>query len=421
METKMQTEKDEEKIIARYGLVADVKFCKRCVVSNQRPSSTNEYFHTIHTKHKTISFDEDGVCYACRVNEAKDKTIDWKEREERLKELLDRYRSKDGSYDILVPGSGGKDSSFQAHTLKYKYNMHPLTVTWSPHIYTDIGWKNFQNWIHKGGFDNFLFTPNPKIHRLLTRLAFENLLHPFQPFIIGQKTFAPKMAAKFSIKLIMYGEMPGEYGANVSTSESRFKTEGSESNGFSTDYTLGKDIRDLYLGGVRIAEIADKYNLMMGDLEPYFPMNPKIIKEKEIEFHFLGYYLKWVPQECYYYAVEHTGFEANSERTEGSYSKYNSIDDRIDGFFYYTRVIKFGIGRANYDAAQEIRNHHLTREEGVALVKRFDTEFPRKYFKEILEYLDISEERFWEIIDQFRSPHLWEKIEGKWVLKHHVW
>jgi hypothetical protein len=172
---------------------------------------------------------------------------------------------------------------------------------------------------------------------------------------------------------------------------------------------------------VKVSNLIDKYKINRGDLEPYFPMHQDEINQHGIEFHYLGYYLKWVPQECYYYAVENTGFEANPQRTEGTYSKYNSIDDRIDGFFYYTTWIKFGLGRASYDAAQEIRNHHLTREDGVALVKRFDGEFPKRYFKEILEYMDMNEDRFWELIDKFRSPHLWEKRNGQWHLKHVVW
>ena len=53
-------------------------------------------------------------------------------------------------YDCVIPGSGGKDSAFTAHILKYKYGLNPLTVTWAPHLYTDIGWKNFENWIHVG-------------------------------------------------------------------------------------------------------------------------------------------------------------------------------------------------------------------------------------------------------------------------------
>ncbi len=128
-----------------------------------------------------------------------------------MKDLLNRHRRNDGYYDILVPGSGGKDSRYTAHILKYKYGMNPLTVTWTPHMYTDIGWKNFQSWMHSG-FDNILFTPNGKVHRILTRLAFENLLHPFQPFVIGQYNLAPKIALEKGIKLIMYGDYVPERG-----------------------------------------------------------------------------------------------------------------------------------------------------------------------------------------------------------------
>jgi hypothetical protein len=150
----------------------------------------------------------------------------------------------------------------------------------------------------------------------------------------------------------------------------------------------------------------------------YLPADYKDIERTNVDVHYLGYYLKWTPQECYYYAIEHTGFEANPVRTEGTYSKYNSLDDKIDGFHYYTTYIKFGIGRATYDASQEIRNRHLTREEGVALVRRFDGEFPGFYFQEVMDYIGMKPERFHQLCDQFRSPHLWKKEDGQWQLRH---
>jgi len=137
--------------------------------------------------------------------------------------------------------------------------------------------------------------------------------------------------------------------------------------------------------------------------------------------HWYSYYHKWTPQEHYYYASEHTGFRANPYgRSEGTYSKYASLDDKTDGFHYYTMFIKFGIGRATSDAAHEIREGHLTREEGARLVRKFDGEFPKKYFKEFLEYCNITEEYFWEVIDSWRSPHLWKKENGEWKLKYQV-
>ena len=171
---------------AFFGLPVDVKFCARCTISNQRPNSTVEYKHTAESKKKTIAFDDGGICDACRAVERKEREVDWAAREQELRDLCDRYRRTDGGYDCIVPGSGGKDSFFQAHKLKYEFGMNPLTVTWAPHVYTDWGWRNFNRWIH-AGFDNFKMTPNGRIHRLLTRLAVDRLFHPFQPFIIGQK------------------------------------------------------------------------------------------------------------------------------------------------------------------------------------------------------------------------------------------
>jgi len=340
--------------------------------------------------------------------------------------LLDKHRSKDGSYDCIVPGSGGKDSVYASHILKYKYGMNPLTVTWAPHLYTDIGWKNFQNWMHIGGLSNFLYTPNGKIHRLLTRNAFLNMLHPFQPFVMGQKTIGPKMAALFNIPLVFYGESPGDYGANISIHQRGFSTKEDEKNdpahnyGFRMDH-VDKEMKpeEIYIGGKTIAQYLEE-GVTLADLSPYLPLDPEIIKKKGIVQDYLGYYLKWVPQDCYYYAGKHTGFEANPERTEGTYSKYNSIDDKTDGFFYYTTYIKFGFGRATKDASQEIRNHHITREEGVALVERFDGEFPKRHFKEMLDYISLTEEEFLKTLDSFRDPLLWKMNAGKWELNHKV-
>lgn len=412
--------KPEHELEVLYGLPTKVQFCKKCNISNQQPMSTNEYAHNKDSKKKTMSFDEHGVCHACNFNELKETgEIDWKERERELIELCNQYRKNDGSYDCIVGGSGGKDSVMQSHLLKYKYGMSPLTVTWSPHLYTDIGWKNFQNWLHVGGFDNFLFTPNGKIHRLLTRNATINLLHPFQPFILGQKTFVAKMAARLNIPLIFYGEMPGEYGENISHKSSSYAAmdRDIESDGFSLDYLAGKDVRDVFLGGKKVADYLDQ-GVPLADLMSYLPMDPEVLHKKGVEFKYLGYYKRWVPQEAYYYAVENAGFEANPLRTEGTYSKYNSLDDKVDGFFYYTRWIKFGVGRAMMDSAQEIRNHHITKEEGIALMNRYEGEYPDRYEKEFLEYVSMSREEFLELCDQFRSPHLWMVVDGVWQLRH---
>ncbi len=403
-----QVVRETEPLEAKYGLPREVIFCRRCVMSNQRPCSSVEFKHGRSHQHRSLHIDEEGICDACRFAEQKEK-VAWAGREKELVKLLDRFRRKDGGYDCIVPGSGGKDSCYAAHVLKTKYGMHPLTVTWPPILYTDIGWKNFRNWIEVGGFDNITFKPNGKVHRLLTRLSIENLLHPFQTFILGQKNLAPKTALSMNIPLIFYGENEAEYGNPIADNSTSLRDR--------SYYTMS-NLSELSLGGVPVPELIEKYGLSANDLRAYLPADHAELERFPMEVHYLGYYLKWTPQESYYYAVEHTGFEANPVRTEGTYSKYNSLDDKIDGFHYYTTYIKFGLGRATYDASQEIRNKHLTRDEGVALVHRFDGEFPDKYFHEIMKEIGMKPERFLELCDQFRSPHLWKKEGGTWGLRN---
>jgi N-acetyl sugar amidotransferase len=401
---------EKKELQAYYGLPQNVKFCTKCVMSNQRPASTVEFKHTKDSKKTTMNFDKDGVCDACRTAEIKE-NINWGMREEELVNLLDKHRKNDGSYDCLVPGSGGKDSAYQAHVLKYKYGMNPLTVTWPPILYTDYGYQNWKNWIDSG-FDNISFNRNGKVMKLLTKLSIENLLHPFQTFILGQKNLAPKIAAKYGINLIFYGENEAEYGNPIADNMSSLRDK---------SYYSFKHLDEIYLGGVSVPELIEKYDVRLSDLMSFFPPTVDELEKANLEVHYLGYYLKWTPQEVYYYAVENTGFKARPFRTQGTYSKYNSIDDKIDDLHYYTTYIKFGIGRATYDASQEIRNSHITREEGVALVKRFDGEFPDRYFNQIMDYIGMTPEHFHELCDKFRSPHLWAKDEkGEWKLRHNV-
>lgn len=418
----------ETDLEVKYGLPAEVKFCKKCVMSNQRPNSCQEFKHDKNSKKKTLHLDADGICDACKAAEIKNNKIDWVERDRELKELCDQYRKKDGSYDCLIPGSGGKDSFYTAHILKYKYGMHPLTVTWAPHIYTPWGWNNFESWIH-AGFDNYLCTPNGMTHRLLTRLAMENLFHPFQPFILGQKQMAVKMALLFNIPLVFYGENEAEYGNPLADNANACR---------SKEYYAVTNKKNINLSGISYEELVAEYKIDPADLEIYLPVDAEQLDEKKIQVHYLGYYLKWHPQGAYHYSVENSDFKPSPERIPGTHSTYNSIDDKIDDFHFYTTYIKFGIGRATYDASQEIRNNEIDRNEGISLVEKYDGEYPERFEKEIFEYLSIDKKHFphiqnlfrqpqmdrdyfMSLADSFRSPHLWKRENGVWKLRHTVW
>ena len=394
-----------------YGLPEKVDFCKFCVISNQRPSSTVEFKNSDGKNKSGILIGDNGICDACSYNQKKSK-IDWSEREEQLFKFLDQYRKNNGEYDCIVPSSGGKDSSFTAHILKSKYKMNPLAVTWAPNMWTDVGFENFNNLSRVGGIDSILITPNGNLHKYLTKISFLNLGHPFQPFIHGQKIIGPKIAKKLDIPLVVYGENQAEYGNKLEDNLTHYMN----NQFFSVEDNF--DFKDIRFGGKSIQNIIEEKKFNFSDFSSYLPLRKKEVLDSKIQMIFLGYFEKWDPQECFYYAAENTGFRPAKERSDGTYSKYTEIDDKIVPMHFYTTYIKFGIGRASYDAAQEIRNNKITREEGLSLVKKFDGEFPKTYFKDFLDYIEISEDEFFQKIDDLRSPHLWKKNRDEWILKY---
>ena len=389
--------------------------------------NSQQYLDHKDTVKETIKF-YNGTCSACLVNKLK-KDIDYKEREKELIELLGKYKSDNGSYDVLVPGSGGKDSFYASHVLKYKYGMNPLTVTWRPHLYTDWGQKNFESWLNTG-VANILYTPNPHIHRLLSRLALENLFHPFQTFGLGQFNLPAKIAKKFDIKLIFYGEDSAEYGSDAKEYFS-FKGLGASNTKTSIDQI---DDSKIYLGGLTIEELKERFDLKKNLLEPYLPILSEELDKSKITICKLGYFLKWRPQDNFYYASQNSDFCPASERTEGTYTKFNSIDDKLDDLFYWTGYIKAGLGRTVFDACQDIWNGEISREEGIALARKYDGEYPRRFEKEVFEYLtmdmqsikgldyfkqkDMNKEYLFKLADRFRQEHLWIRdTKGIWKLK----
>ena len=378
-------------LIKQYGLPEEVKFCKKCTVSNQRPR---------------ITFDDNGVCSACNYAEYKRSKVDWATREKELADLCGKHRKSNGEYDVIVPCSGGKDGSYVAHQLKHKYGMNPLTVTWAPLKATELGRKNLDAFI-ASGFNHIMGTPNPVTTRKLTQLSFRHLGDPFQPFIYGQANFPMHMAIQHNVQLIMYGENGEvEYGGDM---KNAFKP------------TREVQDHDKHYFSDLPPEFWTEHGISLADLRPFMAPRYEKLMQNNTEIHFYGYYHFWDPQENFYYCKENTGFHPNNERSEGTYSKYASLDDQIDGFHYYLAYIKFGIGRTTSDSAHEIRDGKITREEGVALVKRYDGEFPNKYYKEFLEYCSITDEEVHEIIDSWRSDHIWMKENGEWKLRKPVW
>ena len=396
------------KLKTLFGLPSKVIFCKKTLISNQRPTSAIEFLHRKKTKKKTLNIDKNGISDSWKYSQLK-KKINFKKRKQQLLKLLNKHRGKHGEYDCIVPSSGGKDSCYAAHLLKFKYGMNPLTVTWPANLYTVYGGENFKNLLKTGKFSNISARRNENTMRLLTKLAVENLMHPFQPFMLGQKIFPIKVALKMKIPLIFYGENEAEHGNPLGDNSSSLRKK---------YYFMHNNLNKLFISGLSLADLKNNYKLSLKNLEDYIPPNQIEVSKIPLEVHYLGYYINWIPQETFYYSVENCGFKPRPFRTQGTYSKYNSIDDKMDDLHFYTLFTKFGIGRTTYDVSQEIRNGHLNVDEGKKLIKKYDGEFPSRYFKEILDYLKLKPDFFFRHLNKFRSPHLWIYHKNKWRLRH---
>ena len=133
--------------------------------------------------------------------------------------------------------------------------------------------------------------------------------------------------------LVFYGENQAEYGNNI---------EDNQKPTMDMSFFSVENFLDTSISGIPVKSLISDYGFSLKDLAMYRPIDLEKSKIVGTEVHYLGYYIKWDPQEMYYYAATNTGFRPNPDRTQGSYSRYAGVDDVIDWLHYYMTFIKFG-------------------------------------------------------------------------------
>ncbi|MFC1883618.1 N-acetyl sugar amidotransferase [Thermodesulfobacteriota bacterium] len=367
----------------------EIKYCTTCLMPNSRPR---------------IFFDDEGVCNACRYAEQKYLNINWEERRNEFIGILDQFRSKNGSWDCVVPWSGGKDSSAVAWKLKYEFGMNPLLVTFSPMMPNEVGNNNREEMI-KAGFDHLFFRPNQKIHRKLAKRFFIERGNQKVAWDAGINALPVQVSVNYEIPLIFYAEHgETEYGGKVLKKDSGKIRDFTEV----VEHQIGDDPRN-WLDG----EITEN------DLQPYIYSDVEKINKIGITAYYFAYFNKWSMFENYNFIKNKIDFSKHPNgRTIGTFTDFDSLDDKMDPLYYYMQYIKFGFGRAVRDASRLIQNGHMSRDEGLSLALKYDSEFPNEFFDEVLEYLDLEEKEFHEIVDKHRNPEIWMKLEDKWALRY---
>jgi len=367
-----------------------VIFCKQCLTPNSRPR---------------VSFDDAGVCNACRNAEDK-ATIDWAVRKDAFLQLIAplRERRRDSGYDCVVPWSGGKDSSTIAYKLKFEFGLNPLLVTYSPMIPNEIGHHNREEMVSLG-FDHLFFRANQKVLRHLAKRFFVERGNPKVAWDAGINAVPLQVAVNYRIPVVFYAEHgESEYGGRVLSEEHRR----------TRDFT---EVLENYVGDDPRNWVDDV--VAYDDLAPYVYPPLEQVEIVGVKAFYFGYFFRWSMYENYLYIRDKIDFRTNAKgRTDGTFTNYDSLDDKIDNLYYYMQFIKFGFGRAVRDASRLIQNGHMTREEGLELARKYDDEFCYEHFDEVLAYLDLTRDEFDRIVDQHRNPEIWKKIGNRWVLRN---
>lgn len=346
-----------------------------------------------------ITFDKRGWCNACQWMEEK-KALDWSARRQELEELLDRYRSRTGGFDCVVPVSGGKDGSYVSYQLKHKWGMHPLAVTVTPALSLDLGNRNLKNYI-ESGYNHIQISPDVEAMRVLNRQGFIDKGFPYFGWLVAIQAAVVRLAVNLNIPLLFYGEDGEvEYGGSI---ESKYRAM----------YNIEYMVRIYMEGGYEKV----LRNSGLSDAALYFFRFPteQELAGKNLYITHWSYFESWDPYRNYLVAKDYCGLEEAPENNSGTFTNFAQNDQAFYALHTYMMYLKFGFGRATQDAGIEIRRGAMTREQGVNLVRLYDGLYPDEYIETYLEYYQMTQGDFDAVLDKWVNKDLFRKQDGRWV------
>ncbi len=369
-----------------------IKYCSKCLFPETKPD---------------LSFNEVGICSACIAADEKNKGIDWIQREKEFHEIIEHYKRPIGEtgYDCLIPVSGGKDSTYQAYFMKVVCGMNPLCVCFETTAVTELGQKNLDN-LSKMGMDVIHFKKNSEVYKKMVVESFKRVGDEMWPNHIGIFTIPVMFAVKFNIPLIVWGEnSQQEYGGpNIDSVKNRILNRKwlEEFGGL-----LGNRIQDM----IGVNGITEK------ELTPYFYPSDEDIERVGVTGIFLGSYFFWDARKQLE-IVKNYGFNVKEDGpTEGTYTNYENIDEKLVGLHDYLKYVKYGFGRATDHVCIDIRNGRLTRNEGLDLVKKYDGKYPNYGISEFIKYSGMSKDEVDSIIDSYTNPVIFKQNDDGTFMK----
>ena len=359
-----------------------MQYCKRCLYPQNHPLG--------------ICIDEDGVCSGCRIHEEK-YSINWLEKGKELDKLFSKYKNRSGSfYDCVIPVTGNSDSFFVVDVVKNRYGLNPLLVTYNTQFNTKVGVRNLARLITKLDCDHMMLTASPDIVKEITKIAMHKIGDMYWHVLAGSQTFPVQVATKFNIPLVVWGVngwldqvgMFSHYDRVEMTKKVR------------KEHSLRTmDVDELFYG---------ESQLTWKDKQPFTYPSDKQLEKSRVRGIYLGNFLSWDAQKQSEEMINKFGYETLEQpRTFNTYESIYCWNNA--GTHDYIKFLKFGYGKATDHASRDIRLKRLSREDGIRLVHNFDDKVPSASLKLFLDWINMTKEEFYKIIDFFRDPLVWEK------------
>lgn len=373
-----------------------MRYCKRCVYPEV---AVNLYL------------DEEGVCSACRVAEEFNKLTDefWEKRKKKFEQILnDALEKNTSNYDCIIPVSGGKDSYFQTHKIVTEYGLKPLLVTYHGNNYLPEGDYNRDRMRHVFNADHIVFGPSVEVLKKLNRLCFRKMGDMNWHAHCGIETYPIQIAVKFNISLIIWGEInwdiSGMYDPHDFVEFNARSRHEHSLRGFEWYDLLDDPVDKLQEKDLLWAKYPDDKDILRAGVRGLY----------------IGNFFKWDPNSHVKLVSSKYGWKCPEKPFERTYRRFSNLDDRYEnGIHDLLKYIKFGYGRCSDHVSKDIRAGYMTREEGIELVRKYDHVVSSDLYY-WLDYVGMTEDEFWKIVDSFRDPRVWRKENGKWV-KDNIW
>ena len=373
-----------------------INYCKKCVYPE---TAVN------------LSLNEDGLCSACEAMEYHSNEIEegfWQNRKIRFEKIIAKIKKQNTSnYDCLIPVSGGKDSYYQAHVICKEYDLKPLLMTYHGNNFLKVGDINRDNMRLNFNADHIVWGPSIEVLKKINKVAFKAMGDMNWQNHCGIVSAPIQIAVKFKIPFIIWGETPWDV-----------------SGMHDIDDFVEFNAKTRHEHELRGYEWYDliKFDDTLVEKDfawAKYPTDEEILNVG-VRGLYIGNYFKWEPNSHTRLIKKLYNWNQAEVPFERTYRLMSNLDDRYEnGVHDLMKFVKFGYGRASDHASKDIRTNDMTREQGIEMVKKYDSVISSDLYH-WLDYVTMSEDEFWSIADTFRDPRVWWIESDTWY-KDTLW